>query len=291
MQQPVQNGERPMRVLCIMDLSSFGRAGLSAALPVLSACGVQACALPAALFSTHTGGFSGVAKRDVADYGTEALAQYAHEGITFDAVYIGYLYGNSQFALAQRALEMYPNALHVVDPAMGDDGSAYSGITPATIERMRALCNNADLITPNFTESAMLAGHKPSNAPVGDAEATHRLAELATQKRAVLITSVPMLSGGHVTYGQTAGGSFSITNKRWPQHYPGTGDLLCSAVIGLMLRHHWPLEKATRRATSFVEEAVQYTYTNVGTPREGLLFEPLLLPMLATTPTTKETQG
>ena len=287
MQNAVQSGERLMRVLCIMDLSSFGRAGLSAALPVLSACGVQACGLPSALFSTHTGGFAGVAKRDVADYGVEALAQYAHEGIAFDAVYVGYLYGNSQFALAQRALEMYPNALHVVDPAMGDDGNAYNGITAATIDRMRSLCSEADLITPNFTESAMLAGHRPSNTPVGAAEAVHRLAELATQKRAVLITSVPMLSGEHVTCGQTAGGSFTIPNKRWPQHYPGTGDLLCSAVVGLMLRHHWPLEKATRRATSFVEAAVQYTYSNAGTPREGLLFEPLLLPMLATQ-TTKE---
>ena len=43
-------------VLCIQDLSCVGRCSLAVVLPALAAMGVQPCALPTALLSTHTGG-------------------------------------------------------------------------------------------------------------------------------------------------------------------------------------------------------------------------------------------
>ena len=41
-------------VLCIQDLSCVGRCSLAVVLPALAAMGVQPCALPTALLSTHT---------------------------------------------------------------------------------------------------------------------------------------------------------------------------------------------------------------------------------------------
>ena len=45
------------RVAAIHDLSGFGRASLTAIIPILSSMGVQVCPLPTAILSNHTGGF------------------------------------------------------------------------------------------------------------------------------------------------------------------------------------------------------------------------------------------
>ena len=51
-------------VLCIQDLSCVGRCSLAVVLPALAAMGVQPCALPTALLSTHTGGLGRPARTD-----------------------------------------------------------------------------------------------------------------------------------------------------------------------------------------------------------------------------------
>ena len=53
------------RVAAIHDLSGFGGGSLSAVIPILSAMGIQVCALPTAILSTHTGGFSDFHFRDL----------------------------------------------------------------------------------------------------------------------------------------------------------------------------------------------------------------------------------
>ena len=57
----------PKTVLCIHDLPGFGRAGLSVIVPVLSALGAQAVAVPTAVLSTHTGEFTGYTHLDLSD--------------------------------------------------------------------------------------------------------------------------------------------------------------------------------------------------------------------------------
>ena len=47
------------RVAAIHDLSGFGKCSLTVALPILSAAGLEACAMPTAVLSTHTGGIEG----------------------------------------------------------------------------------------------------------------------------------------------------------------------------------------------------------------------------------------
>ena len=45
------------RVAAIHDISCFGKCSITAALPVISALGTEAVALPTAVLSTHTGEF------------------------------------------------------------------------------------------------------------------------------------------------------------------------------------------------------------------------------------------
>lgn len=79
----------------------------------------------------------------------------------FDCIYTGYLGGEEQVALAEKAFDLWPAARKVVDPVMGDNGKAYSTVTPALIDRMRGLCRRADLILPNATEAALLLEREP----------------------------------------------------------------------------------------------------------------------------------
>ena len=123
------------------------------ALPVLSVMGVQPVALPTVVLSTHTGGLGTPARLDGSAYGQQALEHYHALGVEFDCIYTGYLGGEAQVALAEKAFALWPAAYKVVDPVMGDNGKAYSTVTPALIERIRNLCRAADLILPNYTES------------------------------------------------------------------------------------------------------------------------------------------
>ena len=60
---------RPMipRVAAIHDLSGFGRSSLCNVLPILSTMGIQACPVPTAVLSTHSGGFDGYTFRDLTE--------------------------------------------------------------------------------------------------------------------------------------------------------------------------------------------------------------------------------
>lgn len=264
----------PKRVLCIMDLSIVGRASLSATPCVLAACGVQCCPFPASLLSTHTGGFAGVQVLDLSEFGLRALAHIVAEDTHFDAVYIGYLNSPGQFQLAQKALECYPASYKIVDPAMGDDGALYSGITRETVAGMQALCRLADLITPNFTESALLAGAEPAGWTVETLDG--QLERLAAGGPSVLVTSVPLAGGlGMRGYLPAEQRHFSIPVQMLPQSYPGTGDLFTASLAGLMLAG-LPLEEAARAGAQFIEAAIRRTMAGGGTVRQGAWFEPCL---------------
>ena len=47
------------RVAAIHDLSGFGRASLTVAIPILASMGVQTCPLPTAVLSSQTSGVEG----------------------------------------------------------------------------------------------------------------------------------------------------------------------------------------------------------------------------------------
>ena len=139
----------PKKVLCIHDLSGVGRCSLAVILPVLSVMGVQPVALPTVVLSTHTGGFGTPARMDGGAYGAAALEHYHALGLEFECIYTGYLGGEEQVALAEKAFALWPNARKVVDPVMGDNGRAYSTVTPAFIDRMQKLTAQAVPSSPS----------------------------------------------------------------------------------------------------------------------------------------------
>ena len=81
-------------------------------------------------------------------------------GLSFDAVYSGYLSSVKQAELVLRLIKdcSAKECLILVDPVMGDNGAPYSGMSVEMISEMRRLCAVSQVITPNLTEAAMLLG-------------------------------------------------------------------------------------------------------------------------------------
>ncbi len=182
----------PKKILCIHDLSGMGRCSLAVILPVLSVMGVQPVALPTVVLSTHTGGLGTPARLDGCAYGMAALEHYRELGVEFDCIYTGYLGGEEQVALAEKAFDLWPAAKKVVDPVMGDNGKAYSTVTPEFIDRMRTLCQRADLILPNVTEAGLLLRNETFPENFDEAGAQALADELTTLAPDAIVTGLAM---------------------------------------------------------------------------------------------------
>ena len=168
------------RVAAIHDMSGFGRCSLTVAIPILSAMGVQCCPLPTAFLSTHTGGFEGFTFLDMTDEMSKVADHWASLGLTFQAVYSGFLGSERQIGVVENFICRFrgPDTVVVVDPVMGDYGRVYQTYTAAMCSGMARLAELADVITPNLTEAALLLGQPYETLPAGEAglrEITERL--------------------------------------------------------------------------------------------------------------------
>ena len=246
----------PKTVLAIHDLPGFGRAALSVIVPVRSCLGVQAVALPTAVLSTHTGGLGTPAKLSNPGYGPAALAHYQRLGLRFDCIYSGYLADPTQAKLVEQAFELWPRALKVVDPVLGDGGRLYKGLVPA----MYNLCSKANLIVPNVTEAALLLGDPLPGVGSSEqaAEQAARLTRIAPQ---VVVTGVTGLSDGRCIgcVGAARGGQgYSVKTPLIPRMYHGTGDIFGAVLVGRILQGNVP-QAAVQAAAAFVSECIRQT--------------------------------
>ena len=262
------------RVLCVEDLACVGRCSLAAALPVLSACGVQACCVPTGLFSTHTAGFGAPARADTTEFAHAALAHYRALELEFDAVWSGYLADESQTALVREAFAQSPDALRVVDPAMADGGKLYSSLTQTLCLEMARLCLEADVLMPNVTESELLLGISPTGAAGSPEEAAARCdALLRAFPRAELVI---VTGWNDVNMCARRGRApVCIPYERVETSYHGTGDVFAAAVTGLLARGAEP-ENAVRRAAGFITRAARAAQRAGDEPRHGVRYETCL---------------
>jgi len=263
------------RVAAIHDLSGFGRCSLSVIMPALSAMGVQVCAVPTAILSTHTGGMGEVEMRDLTDYISGALAHYKRLGLDFDCIYSGFLSNEAQIDHCLEFFQAYPKALHVVDPVMGDHGKPYRTCTPEIRRRMRELVREAGIITPNLTEVSMLLGTDYPQGPLTTSQAKSYLARLGELgPRQVVITGVHLMTGviSNVGYDRDRNAYWRSDCQYVPVSYPGTGDLFAAVLTGGLLSGD-SLPLAINRATTFVELCIKTTYGYGTDPRFGVLLE------------------
>lgn len=266
-------------VAAIHDLSGVGRCSLTVIIPALSALGVQCCPIPTAVFSTHTGGLGPVVKEDLTHYLLPTLAHYQSLDLEFGGIYTGYLSSEHQVDHCLKYMEAYPNALHIVDPVMGDHGKAYKAYTPAMQERMKELVAKAEVITPNFTEACLLLGIPYTEQALEVRFLKEILIKLSKLgPKCVIITGLKIESSDKLVnagYDSITGMMHFAAVDRVPAAFPGTGDLFASIITGELVKGS-NLQDAMAAATAFSALAVKVTHEAGTDTRYGVLLEPVL---------------
>ena len=265
------------RIAAIHDLSCFGRCSLTIALPVLSAMGCQCCPLPTALLSAHTG-ISGFTFLDTTGEMRRISAHWSQLSLHFQAIYTGFLGSAPQINLVEDFLRRFhaPDTLLVMDPVMGDHGTPYKTCTPALRQGLRELVAQADVITPNLTEAAILLDIPYHESQTADASELVRALSLQGQ-RSVVLTGYAAAPGqvGALCYDRDTRQVEAVQTDRVPQDFPGTGDLFASVLTGALTRGA-PLLQAARTAVDFVGSCVARSVAEGAGEAEGVDFEPLL---------------
>ena len=264
------------RVLTVQDISCVGQCSLTAALPVISACGVEACPIPSAVLSTHTAGFKGFTFRDLTDDMPLIKEHWIKEGIKFDALYTGYLGSAKQISYVTDIMKsvIKTDGLSIIDPAMADNGVLYTGFDMAFVEEMKKLCAIADYLVPNITEAAFLTGleYKTEYDRAYIQKLLDTLVSLGAKN--VILTGVSYESGttGVVVYD---GENYQYyKHEKIERGCHGTGDVYASAFVGALVRGKSAYD-AARIAADYTLSCIKFTVTD---PDHwyGVKFEPLL---------------
>jgi len=244
-------------VLSIQDLSCLGKCSLTVALPVLSAMGCTCTPLPTAVLSSHTA-FPAPYVRSL----TEDIAPIANHwkttGVRFDAISVGYLSDPAQAAAVGDVLDSF-NGIKIIDPAMGDHGKLYSGMTAAHVSAMAQLCKKGNILLPNITEAALLT--KLPYREQADKAYCRELLDgmLSFGADAVILTGVCVEPGktGFACKDKN-GEEFFYQTELLPGQYHGTGDLFTAVFTGAIALGK-PLTVAATLAAGFVETVLRAT--------------------------------
>ena len=264
------------RAVTIQDISCFGKCSLTVALPIISAAGIEVAAIPTAVLSTHTGGFTGYTYRDLTDDITPIAAHWKSLDLKFDAIYTGYLGSFEQLRLMGEFFDTFKgNGIVMIDPVMADNGILYSGFSPDFPAGMTKLCAKADLIVPNLTEAAFMLGEKF----IGDTyDSTYiealmrKLSELGPKQ--IVLTGVSFAPNklGAACYDANSDKIDYYFTERVPGYFHGTGDVFASALLSAVLRGK-ELPVAVKVATDFTLESIKRTAAARTEPRNGVNFE------------------
>ena len=263
------------RILTIQDISCFGKCSLTVALPILSAMGIETVILPTAVLSTHTL-FRGFTCKDLSDQLVPITNHWKEEGITFDAIYTGYLGTEEEIDTVIGIIETFrnENTLVIVDPAMGDNGRLYAAFDEHYARKNADLCAVADIADPNITEAAFLTGLPYRETYTEEYIRELLLALAGTGTKMPIVTGVSLGEGKTGAMGYDAGKKefFHYQNDRVPAAYHGTGDIFSSVLAGAFVRGKDRTE-ALKAAADYTALTIAETLKNPGNPWYGVDFE------------------
>ncbi len=265
------------RVAAIHDISGIGKCSLTAAIPVISAAGIEAAVMPTAVLSTHTGNISGFTYRDLTDDLLPIASHWKSLGIEFDGIYSGFLGSTKQVDIVCNFIDEFKkdNTLVVVDPAMADCGKMYTTFDESFAKEMIFLCKKADIIIPNMTEAAFLLGEEYVEPPY-----TKEYIENIIRRLLNIGPSMVVLTGvcfrdddiGCAVGKKDSEEVFFAFSEKFPGIYYGTGDLFASALVGAYLNEKSIFESA-EIALEFTCESIGRTYKAGTDTRLGVNFE------------------
>ena len=272
------NLQIPKKAAVINSFAGYGRCSLTEALPILSAMRVQACPVPTAVFSNHTG-FAAFACQDLTAFLPSYLEQWKQLNLTFDGVLCGFLGQAEQILSVSSFLSDQKSRgcqTILVDPVMGDNGQLYPSYTQEMCDEMRRLLSYADVVTPNVTEACELLNlpYRSDRDLSEDDFAAMAKALAAKGPQGVILTGIhegPYI--GNFIYDQ---GKMSwVRAKKVGGDRSGTGDVFTAIVSASVVRGE-SLEQAVQKASDFICRVMAYTEELDLPPNAGLAFEEYL---------------
>lgn len=255
----------------INDLSGYGKCSLTASVPVLSVMGCEAHPLPTAILSNQTG-YKSYSIVPMTDYMMSFIDEWKKLQVSFDGILIGYVCDEKQIDIINRFLDDFKDdsTVLVVDPVMADSGKLYNGFTKSITDKIRLLCLRADIITPNVSELAVLAGMPYCETPDAVDNCVAKLKEMG-MKNIVVTGFVEGETVSNLIYCED--GFFRVCSKYNGGSFSGTGDLFSSILLGGIMKGD-SIVSSVKTAAKFIEKAI--CNSEISDRNDGIDFEKYL---------------
>lgn len=272
--------KKPIKRLAVVhDLCGVGKAALTNIIPILSVMEIEVCPIPTMILSTHTGGFGKPEIVKLDNYMNSAFGHYKMIDMSFDGIFIGYLGSKDNVNECLKLLKDYnkEKSLVVLDPIFGDNGKYYSNFNSDYSEKIKAIIEYVDVITPNYTEACILG-----NEPVLDKveledikRLMNKISILGADK--IVITSLPLGDNriGTGIYNKEIESIKIINRQKQEKSYPGTGDIFTSVLCGNLLKDI-EIEESAEKSCDFVERCMRVSSGYDYPAKEGVLLEKCL---------------
>ncbi len=253
------------KIAAVNDLSGFGKCSLTAAIPIISALGVQCCPLVTGVFSNQTG-YDSFYCRDCTDDMEPCIEEWKKLDANFDGILTGFIANGKQGKIIHKLIDTFgkENTVIAVDPVMADDGEIYKCYDEESVKAIMSLAERADIITPNLTELCLLSGKNYCDIVALDRKALLKeiknMSLLQNRDKAkIVVTSGIHLSENEVANTVYDGGKFDvIVTPHYGGSFSGTGDILASFVTAQYIKGV-PVAKAVEEASAFICKSIEET--------------------------------
>ena len=285
------------KIAVLNDLSGMGKCSLTAAIPVISVMGIQACPLPTAVLSAQTG-FPSYYCDDYTDRMDVIMEEWKKMDFYPDGIYTGFLADARQADKAVEFIEQFAkeDTKILIDPVMGDNGEEYPIYTEALCEKMRFLVRRATVITPNLTEALLLLyGARRAHVlwkelSLMDEERLLKFTESTGKELSkefdteVVITGIDLPAReNHQEMGNLIckdGVQTWVSTVKEGGSYSGTGDLFASVLSAGMVKGMDTVD-SVRKAVKFLSKGIHDAVLEGTDRNEGICFERYLSELAA----------
>ena len=269
---------RQKRIALVNDITGFGRCSMTVELPLVSALKVQACPLPTAVLSVHTG-FPTHYMDDYTERMRPYIENWQENQVEFDGICTGFLGSAEQIGIVIDFIKKFKTShtLVMIDPVMGDYGQLYASYTRQICAEMRRLLEYADVVTPNLTEACeLLDWPYPADGRLTEARLLHMAEELSARgPRQVVITGLHGEGSIKNFLYEKDKGSAVVTVPKVGGDRSGTGDAFAAIVCASLVKG-LSLKEAVEKAADFINKVLAYTVELDLPWTEGLAFEEYL---------------
>lgn len=285
------------KIAVLNDLSGMGKCSLTAAIPVISVMGIQACPLPTAVLSAQTG-FPSYYCDDYTDRMDAIMEEWKKMDFYPDGIYTGFLADARQADKAVEFIEQFAkeDTKILIDPVMGDNGEEYPIYTEALCEKMRFLVRRATVITPNLTDALLLLyGAQRAHVlwkelSLMDEERLLKFTESTGKELSkefdteVVITGIDLPAReNHQEMGNLIckdGVQTWVSTVKEGGSYSGTGDLFASVLSAGMVKGMDTVD-SVRKAVKFLSKGIHDAVLEGTDRNEGICFERYLSELAA----------